>query len=115
MSTIISLTTTAIERLQKILQKAPQPAFFRISVKPAGCSGWKYVTEIVPAPQTTDKKLEISGITIYLAADAVAPLQGTQLDVEQKGLGAWQWQFKNPNAIANCGCGESFTFKEGAD
>lgn len=109
---MITLTQAATERLKKLFQSDANYQGFRIAIKPAGCSGYKYVTEMVTSIYPTDKKIEIEQMPIFIDKTAVAVLQGAELDCVNKGLAAWQWEFHNPNVINNCGCGESFSVKE---
>lgn len=108
MTQIISLTDTAIARVKKVLQQQNPNGVFRIAVKDSGCSGKKYVVEVVPQAETHDDKIVAGDATVYVDHASVKYLQGTQLDCIEKGLGMWQWIFNNPRSKASCGCGESF-------
>ncbi len=109
---MISLTNAAAERLKKLFQADINYQGFRIAIKPAGCSGYKYVTEMVTVINSNDHKIEIDNMPIFIDAKAIEILRGSELDCVNKGLAAWQWEFHNPNVINNCGCGESFSVKE---
>lgn len=115
MSNIISLTDAAIARVKKILQQQKDTGVFHIAVKESGCSGKKYVVEVVPQPEAHDAKITAGDVTVYVAHDSIKYLQGTQLDCVEKGLGMWQWVFENPKAKASCGCGESFAPEDKAN
>ena len=51
---------------------------------------------------------EYEGVRIYVDADSLALVDGTEIDFAKQGLGE-TFLFRNPNATAECGCGESFT------
>ena len=112
MSEIITLTTAATTQVKKLLQQKAT-GVFRIAVDDSGCSGKKYVVEIVAQPQADDQAIKITDdLSIYIDHESIKFLQGAILDCQAKGLGMWQWVFENPKAKNNCGCGESFTTGE---
>jgi iron-sulfur cluster assembly protein len=51
---------------------------------------------------------DFQGVRIYVDADSLALVDGTEIDFAKQGLGE-TFLFNNPNAAAECGCGESFT------
>jgi iron-sulfur cluster assembly accessory protein len=49
-------------------------------------------------------------VEVYVDADDLPLVLGTQIDFAVEGLNA-TLKFKNPNADSYCGCGESFSVK----
>jgi iron-sulfur cluster assembly accessory protein len=57
----------------------------------------------------TDLVCEVApGVRVYVAADVLPLVQGTEIDYVREGINA-SLKFRNPNAEAECGCGESFS------
>lgn len=80
----------------------------RISVRSSGCTGFKYVMEEVSDGAEGDLTIDLeNGVYVYLDADAVSFMRGTQIDYTQEGVNR-TLKFNNPNVVAECGCGESF-------
>lgn len=114
MSDILNFTAAAVEHINKSLTRFPNGGF-RLSVKKAGCTGNKYVPEIAPGPKSGDEVFVTEqGLRVFIDSASKTAIQGTQVDIVNKGLGQKQLVFKNPNAVSECGCGESFHLKEDA-
>jgi iron-sulfur cluster assembly accessory protein len=111
---IISFTDKAIEHITKALTRYPQGGF-RLSTKKAGCTGYKYIPEILAAPKPGDQEFTTQqGLRVFIDPLCRKALEGTVVDLVNKGLGQKQLTFTNPNAVSECGCGESFNLKEDA-
>jgi iron-sulfur cluster assembly protein len=109
---LLTFTDAAIHHIQKLLKNKGDHVALRLAVKKTGCSGYMYVPEIVTEKKETDAVVEAPGFCVYVDKDAVAIIQGTELDYVKKNLGFEQLVFHNPNAEGLCGCGESFKLKE---
>jgi iron-sulfur cluster assembly protein len=55
-----------------------------------------------------DTEFEQDGVRIFIDADSIGLVDGTEVDFVKQGLGE-QFVFRNPNVAGECGCGESFT------
>lgn len=109
---ILHFTDKAVEHINKALTRYPQGGF-RLSVKKAGCTGNKYIPEIVAAAQPGDIEFKTpQGLLVFVEPRSIAAVRGTTVDLVQKGLGQRQLVFINPNAVGECGCGESFHLRE---
>src|SRR3990167_5178050 len=108
---MITLTDSAKQHIQKMLENKGKNAAFRLSVKQTGCSGYMYVPEIVLQKKETDIEIRDNDLLIYIDDDAVPLIKGTKMDYVKKSLGVSQLEFYNPNAEGLCGCGESFQLK----
>jgi Fe-S cluster assembly protein SufA/iron-sulfur cluster assembly protein len=70
-----------------------------------------YELDFLEAESTdrADARQELGdGVAVYVAADQLPIVRGTEIDYVVNGLNATV-KFRNPNAEAECGCGESFS------
>ncbi len=110
---IIQMTESAVQHVQKILEKKESGSKFRLSVKETGCSGLMYVPEVVMEVKPTDIEVLINqNLTLYLDQEALESVRGTLIDLKSQSLGQLQLVYNNPNAEGLCGCGESFNLKK---
>ena len=108
MSTAISLTPAAAERVRTQLASRGHGLGLRLGVKTTGCSGFSYVVNFAEDAQPDDMVYESQGVRVYVDRANLALLAGTQVDFVREGLNE-AFRFNNPNVKAECGCGESFT------
>lgn len=104
----ITLAPAALERVRSYLGSAPTALGLRFGVKRTGCSGWGYLADLARDERDGDTVFEHEGVRIYVDADSLALVDGTEIDFLKQGLNE-QFVFRNPNVAAECGCGESFT------
>jgi iron-sulfur cluster assembly protein len=110
----INLTDSAKQHIEKVLAKDPDGIGLRVGVKTTGCSGYQYVIETAKEINKEDKEIDTNGIKIIIDDQSLRYLAGTELDFTQEGLNSG-FKFKNPNVEESCGCGESFSLKEGVE
>jgi iron-sulfur cluster assembly protein len=103
----ITLSAAAARHFAAQLALRPGSVAVRISVRPAGCSGYRYDVDHADALGARDTVFESRGIRSVVDAASLPYVQGTTLDVAQEGLSR-RLRFENPNATQTCGCGESF-------
>jgi iron-sulfur cluster assembly protein len=103
----ISLSAAAARHFAAQLAMRPGTVAVRVSVRPAGCSGYRYNVDHAEAIGAEDAVFESKGIRILVDPASLPYVQGTTLDVVQEGLSR-RLRFDNPNATQTCGCGESF-------
>ena len=104
----IRLTANAVERIKRYLEQQPGSVGLRFGVKRTGCSGWGYQVDMAREQAQNDRVFEQDGVRVLVDADALALVDGTEIDFVRTGLNQ-QFVFRNPNAAGECGCGESFT------
>lgn len=104
----ISLAPAALQRIQSYLAQNPDALGLRFGVKRTGCSGWSYVVDLARDAREGDTVSEFEGVRVYVDADSLSLVDGTEIDFLKQGLGE-QFVFRNPNVKGECGCGESFT------
>ena len=80
----------------------------RFGVARTGCSGWGYKVDMARSMAPGDTVFDADGVGVYVDADSLSLVDGTQIDFIKQGLNE-QFVFRNPNVAGECGCGESFT------
>ena len=108
MKHILNITKTAGAQLMRIAKehKTKNILFF---VKGGGCSGFNYKLEPTQEePEKLDEVVPYENINIIVDSTSVMHLLGTEIDWKKTVMGE-SFHFTNPNAIANCGCGTSFS------
>jgi iron-sulfur cluster assembly protein len=59
-------------------------------------------------PEKFDEIIPYENINIIICSTSVMHLLGTEIDWKKTLMGE-SFHFTNPNAVANCGCGTSFS------
>lgn len=104
----ILVTESALEHFRNLLSKNAKKGV-RISLKEAGCTGYKYVIEEVDGPKNGDTVRPLTeGVDLYVETGCLAALKGLEIDLTQMGLNR-NLVMNNPNVKDACGCGESFS------
>lgn len=104
----IELTQSAAARMRDFLGKNPAAPGVRFGIKRTGCSGFGYTVDIARGVTDDDRVFELDGVKLVVDAKALPLVDGTRIDYAREGLND-AFVFHNPNAVAECGCGESFT------
>lgn len=103
----ITFTNTALAEMKKF-SEAENAKYFRVSVLPGGCSGFKYDFNLIDAPESDDILIEqANGITVVVDPFSSMYLNGTLVHYTSNMMGSG-FTFQNPNSTAKCGCGSSF-------
>lgn len=105
---MITLTSTAANRVKDFLAKRGKGIGLRLGVKTSGCSGLAYKLEFVDSINPEDVEFISSEVKVFVDPKSLQYLDGTQLDYTKEGLQEG-FKFTNPNVKGECGCGESFT------
>ena len=105
---MLVLTEGALAAVRKVIAEEENPVRgLRIAVASGGCSGVRYMMGLEVEQQDDDTVLTFDGVTVFVDADCVPLLTGTQFDFVDNGAGAG-FTFSNPNAPPkSCGCGKS--------
>lgn len=107
-SGIVDVTAEAIEHFRAQLGLDKNAQAIRLSVKQSGCTGFKYVIDLVPEARADDLHVQLEeGVELLVDKGSVAIVDGTRIDYVAEGVNR-QLRFINPNAKDHCGCGESF-------
>jgi iron-sulfur cluster assembly protein len=105
---MIILAPAALQRNHGYLAADPAALGLRLGVRRTGCSGWGYAVDMARDRREGDTEFEQDGVRIFVDADSLAVIDGTEVDFVRQGLNE-QFVFRNPNVAGECGCGESFT------
>jgi iron-sulfur cluster assembly accessory protein len=107
-TTIVSLTDAAAAKLAELTKDETSPEIgLRVYVYSGGCSGYKYGMMLEDQPTADDNVLSANGVRVYIDANSVPLIKGSQIDYVDTLMGAG-FTVNNPNATAGCGCGNSF-------
>ena len=108
---IVTVSSSAAEHFRQQIAKNSNLGI-RLSLKQAGCTGYKYSVEEVNEREDKDLDLVLeNGVHLFVDSQFLAALQGTEIDVRQQGLNL-NLVLENPNVKDECGCGESFSIQE---
>ncbi len=103
----ISLTNAAADRVRSYLEQRQSGLGLRLGVTKTGCSGYSYVINYAEEIDESDVVFEDKGVTVVVDPEALALIDGTEVDFVKNGLNE-AFSFRNPNVTGECGCGESF-------
>lgn len=111
---LIEVTASAAVHFEQQLARATSAQKgVRLSVKESGCTGYKYVLDMVDAPEADDSLLVLdNNVSVYIDTGSAEVVRGTRIDFVREGVNQ-QLVFINPNAEDYCGCGESFSVNQG--
>lgn len=109
----ITLTEAAATRVRQYLIDQGGGIGLRFGVRKTGCSGWAYTVDVAQAIGADDRVFEQHGVKVVIDAQALALVDGTEIDFVRQGLNR-NFVFRNPNVAGECGCGESFSVERAA-
>ncbi len=104
---MLTLTSTAVEKVKAIISERGGEGGLRIAVVGGGCSGFQYQMSLDKQPLTGDQVIEQDGLKVFVDSKSLLYLNGTKVDYVD-GLTGSGFKFDNPNSKGTCGCGESF-------
>jgi len=106
----ITLTDSALKHFELYLGSHPEAKALRFTVKKSGCSGFKYVSELVDRIIDNDLFIPNSlNLSLVVEQANLVYLNGMVIDYVSQSLGQSKVVFINPNEKNRCGCGESFS------
>ena len=106
MTSSLTLSASAADRVAKIAEKQGKPAVLRLSVEGGGCSGFQYKFDLGEA-ESEDSVSETAGVKLVVDPVSLDLVAGSEVDFVES-LGGAAFRVTNPNAAAGCGCGSSF-------
>lgn len=110
---MITLTTTAADKLEKIMdEKGLADHALRVFVSGGGCSGLSYGMTFAEAPETGDQVFEAAGVKVIVDPGSFPYLDGAEIDYIDSLMGGG-FHIENPNAVQSCSCGSSFRTEAG--
>ena len=110
MKSLISLTSNAVNQINKILSDAPKGIdSLLIGVDKSGCSGYAYKIDFAKSCELKNfDVVKKEGATIFIDPKASMFLIGSTMDYRKDKIST-RFVFDNPNEKNTCGCGESFS------
>jgi iron-sulfur cluster assembly protein len=98
---------------QKLAQMGKPGGALRVGVKGGGCNGLTYVTEFTDEPpRERELVYELFGQKLYVDVRSLKFIEGSEI-VFVNTLMFQGLRFKNPLEASTCGCGETFSVKQG--
>ncbi len=104
----VTITESAAKRIAAILASEPEKNALRVSVEGGGCSGFSYKYDLVDNSEADDLVIERDAAKVLIDPMSLNFMGGAEIDFVDNLLGQ-SFQINNPNAVANCGCGTSFS------
>jgi iron-sulfur cluster assembly accessory protein len=108
MTTPLTITERAANRISQILKSEGDGAMLRISVEGGGCSGFQYKFNVERVQADDDTVISRNTVVVLVDPASVPFLNGSEVDFVDDLIGA-SFRVSNPNATASCGCGTSFS------
>ena len=103
----VTVTPAALAHFRRQLG-GQQGKAVRLSVKKSGCTGFKYVIDLVEQAGASDLHYQLDEqVELLVDGESLQVLSGTEIDLVREGINQ-QIKFVNPNVKDECGCGESF-------
>ena len=108
MTSTITLTDRAANRIREILAREPGKSALRIAVNGGGCSGFQYDFLLEEQAAADDLVIERGGVKALVDPVSQGFLAGAEIDFVDDLMGQ-SFRIRNPNATSSCGCGTSFS------
>ncbi len=110
---MINITDAAASKVHGLLQAQEKPgAMLRVFVSGGGCSGYSYGMTLEEDALEGDQQFQVNGVGVIVDPRSAQYLEGANIDFVDNMMGGG-FKIDNPNAASSCGCGSSFTPKEG--
>jgi len=104
----ISVTESAVRRIQKLADREGEKPVLRVSVEGGGCSGFSYQFAFADHQADDDLVIERDGVRVLIDPVSIPYMEGSQIDFVDDLIGQ-SFKITNPNASSSCGCGTSFS------
>eukprot|EP01126_Amoeba_proteus_P042228 TRINITY_DN4584_c0_g1_i5.p1 TRINITY_DN4584_c0_g1~~TRINITY_DN4584_c0_g1_i5.p1 ORF type:complete len:130 (-),score=12.86 TRINITY_DN4584_c0_g1_i5:45-434(-) len=105
---IFTLTPSAKNRIKQLIEGKEDFIGIRVGTKSGGCNGLRYSMDFIKKIPEGDDVVTCDDLTISVEPKALLAVIGTEMDFVESPVKS-EFVFRNPNAVAQCGCGESFT------
>lgn len=110
---MVTLSDRAAQEVKGLLEQQEKPdAMLRVFVAGGGCSGFQYGMSLEEEASEGDQTFEVNGVKVVVDPRSVLYIEGAEIDYVDSMMGGG-FKIDNPNAATSCGCGQSFTPKEG--
>ena len=106
---MIHLRAAALQELQRLLQKQPQPTQrLRLALQSGGCAQWTYNLTPAFTLEAEDTPVNCGDLEILVPATVLPLVTGLTIDYAEDLMGGG-FRFSNPQAGYTCGCGHAFS------
>lgn len=110
---MVNLTDRAASEIKGLLEKQGKTdAMLRVFVSGGGCSGFQYGMSLEDDAMEGDSRMEVNGVQVLIDPRSAMYISGAEVDFVDNMMGGG-FKIDNPNAASSCGCGHSFTPKDG--
>jgi iron-sulfur cluster insertion protein len=106
--TMITITTTAEEKIRELMKEERDTIGLRVYVKGGGCHGYQYGMAFESTMGDDDTVIEKGGVKVIMDSQSAPLLAGCEVDFQDTVQGSG-FAIKNPQAKTTCGCGSSFS------
>mmetsp|Transcript_25103 Transcript_25103/g.35954 ORF Transcript_25103/g.35954 Transcript_25103/m.35954 type:complete len:229 (-) Transcript_25103:506-1192(-) len=113
--TILNVTRSCIERIQKLASKRTHPIYLRVFVDAGGCSGFQYKFELEEDHLLEEEDIIIQkegNVRIVIDPESMKLIQGSTIDFSESMIKSSFEVLNNPQSEKACGCGSSFAVKK---
>jgi len=104
----VTLSANGAKQITRILSKQAEAKYLRVAVDGGGCSGFSYRFDFAEVINDDDILIERDGAGVVIDTVSLPFLEGSEIDYVTELIGS-AFKIHNPNAVANCGCGTSFS------
>lgn len=112
---MVTLSDRAASEVKGLLEKQEKPeAMLRVFVAGGGCSGFQYGMSLEEGAMEGDQQFEVNGVKVIVDSRSAMYIEGAEVNYVDTLMGGG-FKIENPNAASTCGCGTSFTPKEGEE
>ncbi len=105
---MITITSTAVEKIRDLLQEEKDSIGLRVFVKGGGCHGYQYGMAFESKMAEDDTVVEQGAVKVIMDSQSAPLLAGCEVDFQDTVQGSG-FAIKNPQAKTTCGCGSSFS------
>ena len=105
---MITISSTAEEKIRELIQEEKDTVGLRIFVKGGGCHGYQYGMAFESATSDDDTVIEQGNVKVIMDSQSAPLLVGCEVDFHDSVQGSG-FAIKNPQAKTTCGCGSSFS------
>lgn len=112
---MVTLSDRAAAEVKGLLEQQQKPdAMLRVFVAGGGCSGFQYGMSLEEEASEGDQTFDINGVKVVVDPRSAMYIEGAEIDYVDSMMGGG-FKIENPNAASSCGCGQSFTPKDGEE
>lgn len=108
---VVSFTPNGTKKIKNLLGNATDE-FLRIYIEGGGCSGFQYGFKLEKEVNEDDVLFNVDGAKVAIDTMSYQYLLNSEVDYKEDLMGS-MFVISNPQAESTCGCGLSFTIKQG--